>query len=311
MRTVFIYLFLSGIFVVKVSAQQLLDTPVSHLAADTVKSDNTRLYQDSLAGDSSENGMLPDSIPPLYDTIRKSDSVVTPLPAALPPPEPRHEAARKTFQGKDGFFYAMIGLILALGLLKMTFSKYFNDFQRVFLRRTLKQRQLYEQMIQTPLPSLFLNIFFVIVSGFYVSILLIHYHFPIKENFWIQLLLVSGIISGVYIGKFLGMKLLGWMLNLQTAADEYIFVVFLINKALAIFLLPCLVFILFSDQAIASLALIASYAGIAVLYIYRLYLSFQILHNRVKVSLFHFLIFILVFEVIPLFLIYKLLLLVF
>jgi hypothetical protein len=301
---------LSGLF--RVLAQDVPGSAANGNEADSVQPFKPVPAGDTVQTDSSLVSAIIDSTISNQDSSQYRDSLVQ-EPVAVPPPpeEPRHDAVRKKFQGKESYFYVLIGLILSFGLIRQAFPKYFNDFLRVFLRRTLKQKQLYEQMVQTPVPSLLLNLFFVVVAGLYVSYLLDYFDLVITDNFWIQFLYCAGIIAALYILKFAGMKFLGWMLNYQAAADEYIFAVFLISKAIAIFLLPCLVFLLLSRDQIASFILMLSFIGTGLLFLNRLYLSFQILHNRVKVSLFHFLLFILAFEIIPLFLIYKLLLLVF
>ncbi|OYW16846.1 MAG: hypothetical protein B7Z54_09315, partial [Sphingobacteriales bacterium 12-47-4] len=84
---------------------------------------------------------------------------------AVPPPPSRKDPPKRDFQGKEIFFYVLLVLILFLGILKKLFPKYFADLFRIFFQRTLKQRQLYEQLVQTPLPSLLLNIFFLVVGG--------------------------------------------------------------------------------------------------------------------------------------------------
>ncbi|MEI9809737.1 MAG: hypothetical protein WDO16_18775 [Bacteroidota bacterium] len=66
---------------------------------------------------------------------------------------------RKKFEGKDGLFYLLIGLLLAFAFLRQAFPKYFNDLFRLLFRTTLKQKQVREQLMQTPLPSLLLNAF--------------------------------------------------------------------------------------------------------------------------------------------------------
>jgi hypothetical protein len=53
--------------------------------------------------------------------------------------------------------------------------------------------------------------------------------------------------------------------------------------------------------------LILSWAGIAGLYLYRLYLGMAAARNEVRFNLFHFLLYVAAFEVAPLLLIYRLL----
>lgn len=229
---------------------------------------------------------------------------------AVPPPPPRKDPPKRNFQGKEIFFYVLLVLILFLGILKKLFPKYFADLFRIFFQRTLKQRQLYEQLVQTPLPSLLLNIFFLVVGGLYISFLLNYYHLEKVDNFWVQALYATGALSAIYLGKYATLKFSGWLFQLRDPADDYSFIVFMINKMIGIFLLPCLVLIFLSGAALAQFALYLSFAGLGIMWLYRIILTFQLSRNRVKVNLFHFLLYIFGFEIIPLVLIYKLLLLV-
>ena len=64
--------------------------------------------------------------------------------------------------GKEWIFYILVLLLMIFGFLKMLFPKYFSDLFRLFFRTTIKQRQIKEQLMQTPLPSLLLNAFLVL-----------------------------------------------------------------------------------------------------------------------------------------------------
>ena len=217
---------------------------------------------------------------------------------------------RREVLGKDWYFYVLIFLMLVLGVLKNLFPKYFADLFRIFFRRTLKQRQLYEQLIQTPLPSLMLNLFFLVTGGIYLSYLLHYFDLEKVDNFWIQALYATGVLAVIYMGKYATLKFSGWLFNLNGPADDYSFLVFMINKMIGILLLPCLVLILLSAPGLAQFTLYLSFVLLGLVGAYRILLTFQLARNRVKVNLFHFLLYILGFEIIPLLLIYKLLLLV-
>jgi hypothetical protein len=214
----------------------------------------------------------------------------------------------KPFYGKETFFYIFITLLLLFAFLKQSFPKYFNDLFRLLFRNTLKQRQIREQLIQTPLPSLFLNIFFAVNGGLYIDILLHHYgHVPV-ESFWLLCLYCSLGLSAIYAVKFVGLKISGWLFNMKEAADSYIFVVFVINKVLGIFLLPFSILLSFMQGDIYSVALVLSWCGVGVLLIYRFILTYASVRNQVRLNPFHFFLYFCAFEIAPLLLIYKALL---
>ena len=215
---------------------------------------------------------------------------------------------KKKFIGKELLFYTLIALLLVFAFLKKLSSKYFTDLFRLFFRTTLKQRQIREQLMQSPLPSFLFNGFFVMTASLYVGFLFQHFHFTSVENLW-QLFLYCGIgISGIYLIKFLGLKLSGWIFNAEEATNAYIFIVFIVNKMIGIFLLPFLILLAFTQGAIYEISLVLSWCGIGALYIYRFILSYGAVRNQVKLNPFHFFLYVCAFEIAPLLLIYKALL---
>lgn len=215
---------------------------------------------------------------------------------------------QKIFNGKETLFYVVLALLLFFALLRNAFAKYFSDLFRVFFRTTMKQRQIRDQLMQTPLPSLLFNFFFVASAGLYLSFLLFDYlkYRPV-ENFWTLYLYVALGLAAVYFVKFITLKLVGWTFNVRKAADSYIFVVFIINKVLGVFLLPFVVLLAFAQEPLYSIALLLSWVGVAGLFLYRYMLGWAAARNEVRFNLFHFLLYIAAFEVAPLLLIYRVL----
>ena len=218
---------------------------------------------------------------------------------------------KKVFTGKEYLFYYLILLFILFGLLRRAFTKYFYDLFRVFFKTTLKQRQTQEQLLQSTLASVLMNSFFVLCAGLYVNFLLQYFQLVIADNFWLQYVYCASALAAIYSVKYLGLKITGWLFNVSNATDSYIFIVFIINKMLGIFLLPFLLLLAFANDPLYSSAMVISWLGIGLLLIYRFILSYRALRKEVKLNSFHFILYILGFEVIPLLLIYKLLLLIF
>lgn len=214
----------------------------------------------------------------------------------------------KIFKGKETMFYVIMGLVLVFALLRLAFAKYFYDLFRVFFRTTMKQRQIREQLMQTPLPSLAFNLFFIASAGLYIAFILFHFGFRPVENFWILYFYCGIGLAAIYLGKFIGLKISGWLFNMRQGADSYIFIVFIINKAIGIFLLPFLVLLAFSTEPVRSIGMTLSWCGIGFLLLYRFILGYSAVRNEVRFNLFHFFLYICAFEIAPLLLIYRLLL---
>ncbi len=213
--------------------------------------------------------------------------------------------------GKELLFYGLLVFLLAFAILRRLFPKYFNDLFRLFFRTTLKHKQVREQLMQTPLPSLLLNGFFIISGAFYISFLVQHYKADPTGNFWILFAYAGVGLSVIYFLKFIGLKVSGWVFGVQEAANSYVFIVFIINKMIGIMLIPFLFILAFSVDMVYTAGLVLSWFLVGGLLGYRLILTWGAVRNQVKLNLFHFFLYLLAFEVAPLLLVYKALLLFF
>jgi len=216
---------------------------------------------------------------------------------------------KKEFHGKELLFYTLIVLLLFFAFIRMSFPKYLLDLFRVAFRTTLKQRQISEQLVQAPLPSLLLNFFFLCTAGLYITFVLQHYHLASNYNFWLLYLYCFVALAVIYSIKFLSLKLFGWLFNITATADGYIFIVFMINKIIGIYRLPFLILLAFSEADIYEAAFILSYIGVFGLLAYRFILSYGLARNQIRLNPFHFFLYLCAFEIVPLLLIYKALLL--
>ena len=217
----------------------------------------------------------------------------------------------RQIKGKEFLFYLLVLLCLIYAILRRAFPKYFKDLIRLFFRTSIKQRQIKEQMMETPLPSLLWNGFFVVSGGLYIAFLLQHFKINPIDNFWLIFLSGIFVLSCIYFIKFLGLKISGWLFNMNDVSDTYIFIVFIINKMVGILLFPFLILLAFTSGDVYSIGINLSWYLVAGLLVYRIILTFGAVHNQVKVNPFHFFLYICAFEIVPLLLIYKGLLLLF
>ena len=209
---------------------------------------------------------------------------------------------------KDGLFYLIAGFVLLFALLRLIFDKYLENVFAVLFRISLKQKQMREQLIQSPLPSMLLNIFFAISGGIFASFVLQHYGVHFAYEPWQVILGCILALASIYAVKYLLLKLMGWIFNITEATDTYIFIVFLINKLLGILLIPIIVVMAFSGEPFADISVIIALVIIAVFFLYRYIAAYEPVRREIRVSQVHFMIYLLAFELSPLLLIYKVLL---
>jgi hypothetical protein len=209
---------------------------------------------------------------------------------------------------KDSLFYLLVGILFYFALIRVFFEKYFNNLMTLFFRVSLRQQQIREQVLQTPLPSLLLNILFIISGGLF-GCYLVHYS-RIGEGirFWVLYLYCMMLLAAIYLVKFVVLKFVGWVFSISRATDIYIFVVFLVNKMLGIFLLPFLILITFSGPQMREIVITISMAMVFMLWAYRALAAYRPVRNEIKLTPFYFFLYLCAFEIAPLLLIYKVLL---
>ncbi len=211
----------------------------------------------------------------------------------------------KNRKDTDAFFYLLAGLALILGIAKSGWPRYFSNMFRVFFNSSLRQSQLTDQLLQDKLPSLIFNLFFVIVAGVFVYLLLQLLHTTTLIKSWALLAGCIAAVALIYLVKYFTLKIIGWITGYKLETDLYTFIVFLINKIIAICLLPLIIIMSFADNNLARPLLIITLIVIALLFIMRFVRSYSLLQHHIKIGRLHFLLYIFSVEILPLFLIYK------
>lgn len=212
----------------------------------------------------------------------------------------------KRWEGKEGLFYGIVALILIFGLLRNAFPRYLSDLFRTYFRTTIRQRLNKEQVANAPLPSLLFNILFFLSGALLAALLLQHFGLGTGIPFWQLFLLCLLALSGIYLSKFLVLKIFGWLLRASNATNTYIFVVFTTNKIMGILLLPLILGLAFTGGNLFETFLAICLTLVGGLFLYRFWLSFVSVHRLIRINLFHFLLYLLALEIVPLLLINKL-----
>jgi hypothetical protein len=282
--------------------------------------DSLVLKKDSIITKDSSYAIQSDTTIIMYDSVLKKDSILkhsrsysvvlqkilkenkflntTGKPVAM-----ANQIRRPLVQ--DRFFYLIIIVGLVIGFLRFFYTRYFNNLFRVFFNASLRQGQLTDQLLQAKLPSLFFNILFVFSGGTYVYLLLQHNNLISIGNFWPGLFFCTTSLGIIYLIKYIGLKFTGWLTGYTAVTNTYVFIIFLINKILGILLFPFAVIIAFSIPELASASVIISLLFIALMFLLRFFRSYGLLQHQLKVSKFHFFMYVIGIEVIPVLLIYK------
>ncbi|HLO82796.1 MAG TPA: DUF4271 domain-containing protein [Chitinophagaceae bacterium] len=210
----------------------------------------------------------------------------------------------------EWIFYLFCGVLLLLSFLRLAFYKFFTDLFKVFFNTSMRQKQIREQLSQSPLPSLLLNIFFFITGGIFIYFLSDHYGFNTGYSIPVTVLICMGALTLLYLGKYIFLSMAGWMFDRKAASENYMFSVFMVNKMTGLFLVPMDILMAYSDHNGRQVVITLTVIGLIILGIVRMVRGYQSVSNILKINPLHFIMYVAAFEVIPVLLIYKVLLIV-
>ena len=205
----------------------------------------------------------------------------------------------------DSFFYLVLALLLFFAFLRFLYERYFHNMFRVFFNTSLRQSQLTDQLLQAKQVSLFYNILFVLTGGLYIYFLLNHFKWISSNAPLMAIGICTVCLAVIYFIKFASLRFTGWITGYNEAASTYLFIIFLINKILGVLLIPFVIVIAFGREFLQYPAVLVSLLLIVLMFLLRFIRSYGLLRKDIKVSRFHFFIYILGIEVLPLLLIYK------
>jgi hypothetical protein len=239
-----------------------------------------------------------------YQRMLDSNFYNHPLLATKLPPVSTSIIPRNA-PNRDYYFYLLVAVCLLLAFLRFFYERYFNNLFRVFFNTSLRQSQLTDQLLQARLISGIFNLFFVVTAGLYVYFLLLHFGWVSAR----QAAMVMGVsvlaIGAIYSVKYFTLKTSGWLTGYSEVAGTYLFVIFLINKILGVLLFPLVVVLAFAAPKVQATVAVLSLLLIGIMFLLRFVRSYGLLRHKIKVSWFHFLLFIIGIEILPILLLYK------
>ncbi len=211
----------------------------------------------------------------------------------------------------DVFFYIIMVLLLFFAFLRFLYERYFNNMFRVFFNTSLRQSQLTDQLLQSKQVSLLFNLLFVLTGGLYIYFLFHHFKWIDSDMPLMAIGFCTVSLAMLYCFKYFSLIFTGWITGYNSAAGTYLFIIFLINKILGVLLIPFVIVIAFGKDFLRYPAALLSLLVIGMMFLLRFLRSYTLLRKDIKVSRWHFFIYILGVEVLPLLLIYKALLVLF
>lgn len=206
-------------------------------------------------------------------------------------------------------FYLLLFLCIMLGIIRFSDTRYFYNLWLAFWNPTLSNRQLKDQLQGAGLPNLLMNIFFTIAEGSYIYYV-VRFYTPHHSGVIPPSLLIIMLIAGtalIYVAKYAAVRFSGWAFRVEGVTEHYLFNVFLINKVLAIILVPFIIILAFADKGVVQQMIVVSFIISGILLLNRYIRSWQVFGSFFQYSKFHFFMYLCASELLPLAVLMKLL----
>ena len=201
-------------------------------------------------------------------------------------------------------FYYLIGICFFLAVYRSLFDNYFKNLFSLFFNLSIRRNQLRDMLMQARLPGLLLNLFFVQVYGL-LFYFLINYFFHGEFSQWQMILICTIAIALLYIIKFVLLRTIGWLTGYINELNNYSFIIFLINKLTALVLLPVVMLLAFADSTVFTVGMVLSVIIIICSFLIRYLRGWSVVASRMKLSVIHFITYVVAIELLPLAVLYK------
>jgi hypothetical protein len=252
---------------------------------------------------------LADSATFEYSAVTLADSMLAAHPMVSSPYVVSDIQSPHIFESKTADFYLLLFLCFILGMIRYMDTRYFINLWRAFWNPTLSNRQLKDQLQGAGLPNFMMNLFFTFAGGAYIYYV-VKFFTPHNSGVIPPSLLIIMLIAGtgvIYISKYAAVRFSGWAFRVEGITEHYLFNVFLINKVLAVTLLPFIIVLAFADHQWAQQVVIISFITSGILLLNRYIRSWQVFGSFFQYSKFHFFMYLCASELLPLAVLMKLL----
>lgn len=199
----------------------------------------------------------------------------------------------------EWIFYSFAGLFLLLGLIRNFWREYFDKVFLVYFNQGFLFRQKKDAMMMWSLPSVLLNLLFVLSASFFIFLGLGSNDKLIGMDRWQVMLFVWATLSIVYFFKYFFLQFLGWMFKQKEIFEQYSFLVFLNNKIMGVVMLVSSFMMAFSgidgNNQIFNTVLYV----IGFLFLVRIINAFRIFGLQTKAGIFNVLLAFISIEILP------------
>ena len=204
-------------------------------------------------------------------------------------------------------FFVLLQLLIILTVLKLAFS---NDFENLF--RSFMSSNIASQIGRTSkdditLSSVLMTLIFITTMSVFSRFVLLHFypHSVLQNNFSIVTLIF--LFTFFSVAKYASLKYIGNVFDIAAAVDEHLFNLSAVTRTIGISMIPILFLLYTSPEKYFSFIFVTSIIILCVGIVMIVYRGLSTSYKLMYSSVYHFLIYICVGEILPVFLFFKLL----
>lgn len=241
----------------------------------------------------------------IYGSAR-SDIYNSPITTGGKPKWYDIEQQRKT-KNDAWIFFILVQLLIVLTILKLAFSNDFDNLFKIFANSNIASQIGRTAKDDITLSSALMSTIFITTMSVFTRFVLLHFYpySVLQNNFSIVILIF--LFTFFSIAKYVSLKYIGNIFEIAPTVDEYLFNLSAITRTIGISMIPILFMLYASSEKYFNFILIISIfiliVGLVMVVIRGLSTSYKLMYS----SMYHFLIYICVGEILPVFLFIKLL----
>lgn len=212
-------------------------------------------------------------------------------------------------QKTSSVVWLSLGLALLLGLFRQFQASHLTNTFAALRRPTNTNRQVADNIKQEILPGYFLDLLYVLSISFFL-LQLIHYfklssHKGSSFDDWNLLALFVGLISLIILSRRIFLKGAGWLFDLSSLTSTYLLTISLFNRSLGVLLIPIGLILAFAKGQWLSIVAVIGLFLMALFYLFRFIRSSSEIRYFIKLSKFHFILYLCAFEIMPILILWK------
>ena len=207
---------------------------------------------------------------------------------------------------KDEMFYIIISVFFLLAFTKFLFPNYLKKTVGLFLQTTSISTDTKYSVQQNSIAFIFLWLVFIFCAGIYVTLVTKRFYNDFNYSFWEIVAFFICFLCCFYIAKYVIIKFLGWVFNLQTEANVFLLFIFWVSRITGIVLIPVISILAFSIDVIAYTTFVISIFIIAMFWMYGYFLAIKSIQQKLHANALQIFLYLCAVEVLPIVLLYKL-----